>query len=362
MRILFLVSGGAWNASARAFLVAAKGLSQRGHDIVIACESECPVHVHAQTTELPIVPLRTQASGTADGWRLRDTIRERAVDAVFVHTDAEQYVASSAVRFARRAAHVIRRIPPFAVATRSRRAAFASRLAPTALLFTTDEDRESAANQAGSIPATVAPLSVDLALHDAVRPAERATLGAAPNARVIVCIQDGRHPQRVLSAIRSLAQLASRHPELHLVVIGTGDMDELRMHGAALGISAMITYLGIRDDELSIIRAADVGWIAGEGDAAAFAALDCMAFGVPIVAERTPLTEHYVADGIAGVLLAGDDATQTAASVAAFLAKRELSAQMGQAGRVRLQRDFSFDAMIAGFEAAMSAAIPAARR
>src|SRR6185503_12327602 len=162
MRILFLVSGGAWNASARAFLVAAKGLSQRGHDIVIACESECPVHVHAQTTELPIVPLRTQASGTADGWRLRDTIRERAVDAVFVHTDAEQYVASSAVRFARGAAHVIRRIPPFAVATRSRRAAFASRLAPTALLFTTDEDRESAANQAGSIPATVAPLSVDL--------------------------------------------------------------------------------------------------------------------------------------------------------------------------------------------------------
>ncbi|HMC54659.1 MAG TPA: glycosyltransferase family 4 protein [Gemmatimonadaceae bacterium] len=362
MRILFLVSGGAWSASARAFLVAAKGLSQRGHDIVIACESDCPVHVHAQTTELPIVPLRTRASGTAAGWHLRDTIRERAVDVVFVHTDAEQYVAGSAVRFARGAACVIRRIPPFAVATRSRRGTFASRLAPTALLFTTDADREGGADQGGTIPTAVAPLAVDLALHDSIVPAERAMLGATANARVVVCIQDGRHPQRVLSAIRSLSMLASRHPELHLVVLGTGDLDELRMHGAALGISAMITYLGIRDDELSIIRAADVGWIAGEGDAAAFAALDCMAFGVPIVAERTPLTEHYVADGSAGILLASDDATETAASVAAFLAKRELSAQMGQAGRVRLQREFSFDAMIAGFEAAMRATASAARR
>jgi len=171
-----------------------------------------------------------------------------------------------------------------------------------------------------------------------------------------VCIQDGTQPQRVLSAIRALALLASRHPELRLVIVGTGALDELRMHGAAVGVNALVTYLGVRDDELSIVRAAHLGWIAAESDAAAFAALDCMAFGVPIVAERSPLTEHYVADGIAGVLLSTNDATEVAASVASVFAKREQRAQMGAAGKNRLQREFSFDAMLAGYEEAMSGA------
>jgi glycosyltransferase involved in cell wall biosynthesis len=315
------------------------------------------VHVHAQTAELPIVPLRAGASPTGEGWRLREAIRERDVDVVFVHTDAEQYVASSAVRFARGGAGVIRRIPPFAVASSSRRARLASRLAPAGLLFATQADADAAARHPDfRIPATVVPLAVDVAPYETIAAASRTTIGAGANARLIVCIQDGRHAQQVLSVIRSLALLASRHPELHLVIVGPGDIDELRVHGAALGVSAMITYLGVRDDELSIIRAADVGWIAGEGDAAAFAALDCMAFGVPIIAERTPLTEHYVADGIAGVLLASTDATDTAAAVASFLAKSDQRAQMGQAGRSRLQREFSYDAMIAGYEAAMAGA------
>jgi D-inositol-3-phosphate glycosyltransferase len=129
------------------------------------------------------------------------------------------------------------------------------------------------------------------------------------------------------------------------------------MQGAALGINKMVTYLGAREDELSAIRAADVGWLAAEGDAAAFAALDFMAFRIPVIAERTPLTEHYIADGIAGVLLSPADPTTTTAAVAAFLARDEQRVAMGNAGRTRLQRDFSYEAMIAGYEQAMTGAV-----
>jgi len=357
MRALFLVTGGAWNASARAFVLAANGLSRRGHQVAVACESECPIHVHAQTADLPIVPLRAGASGTGDGWRLRGAVRDGEVDVVFVHTDAEQYVASSAVRFARGKARIIRRIPPFSVVTRSRRAAFASRLTPAGLLFATAADVAVAANSEGfRIPAVVAPLAVDAASYEGIPAADREAFDGGPNRRLIVCVQDGKHPQRVLTAIRALSLLASRHPELRMVIVGSGDLDELRMHGAAVGVNALITYMGVRDDELSIIKAADVGWIAAESDAAAFAALDCMAVGVPVIAERSPLTEHYVADGIGGILLATTDATETAASVASFFAKRDQRTQMGAAARNRLQREFPFDAMLDGYEEAMQAA------
>lgn len=130
------------------------------------------------------------------------------------------------------------------------------------------------------------------------------------------------------------------------------------MEGAALGINTRVTYLGARDDELAVLRTADVGWVAADGDAAAFAALDFMAFRAPIVAERSPLTEHYVADGIAGVLLpraeTPPEVTKLAASVAAFLAKKEPRLAMGKAARARLEREFPFDAMVDGFETAGS--------
>jgi glycosyltransferase involved in cell wall biosynthesis len=129
------------------------------------------------------------------------------------------------------------------------------------------------------------------------------------------------------------------------------------MCGAALGINPMITILGTRDDELSVLRVADAGWVAADGDAAAFAALDFMALRIPVLAERTPVTEHYVSDGIAGVLLSSADPSTTAASVAAFLAKREQHAAMGNAGRTRLLRDFPIAAMIAGYEQAVNAAV-----
>ena len=81
------------------------------------------------------------------------------------------------------------------------------------------------------------------------------------------------------------------------------------------------------------------------------------AIGLGVLAERSALTEHYIADGIAGVLLVPADTTTTAASVAAFLAKDEQRVAMGNAGRARLERDFSYEAMIAGYEQAIGTAV-----
>jgi glycosyltransferase involved in cell wall biosynthesis len=355
MRVLFLVSDGGWSARARAFLLAARGLAARGHDVVIACGTECPVQVRASESEVPIVAMELEASRAGSTWQLRKTLQER--DVAFVHTEAELLIAASAMRLGRGGGAVIRRISPFAVANQNRGARLATRLAPTGFLFSTDADRQAADAQKQRVPSAVAPLAVDLSEHERAREVTKASLGAPPESRLIVCVHDGIDKRKVFTALRTLALLAPRHPDLHLALIGAPRLDELRMHGAALGVNAMVTYLGARDDELSIIRAADVGWVAADGDAAAFGALDFMAFRIPVLAERNPLTEHYVADGIAGVLLASADPTTTAASVAAFLAKEEQRVAMGNAGHTRLQREFSYEAMIKGFEQAIAGAM-----
>jgi glycosyltransferase involved in cell wall biosynthesis len=104
------------------------------------------------------------------------------------------------------------------------------------------------------------------------------------------------------------------------------------------------------------MRAATVGWVVSSGDAAALACLDFMSMRIPVIAERSPLTQHYVANRITGMLLSTDEPSHAASAVAAFLTSDETRVAMGNAGRTRVQRDFTETAMIDGFERAVTAA------
>jgi glycosyltransferase involved in cell wall biosynthesis len=162
---------------------------------------------------------------------------------------------------------------------------------------------------------------------------------------------------RITTALRTLALLAERHPELRLVVVGRdADPDDTRMHAAALGVTSLVRFLGDRDDMPAILAAADVGWVAAEGDDGAFGCLDFMAARVPVIAERSVLLASYVPDGIAGVLLPPADPSDTASAVARFLADADTRTAMGNAGFTRAKRDFGEKAMIDGFIAAAAAA------
>jgi glycosyltransferase involved in cell wall biosynthesis len=103
------------------------------------------------------------------------------------------------------------------------------------------------------------------------------------------------------------------------------------------------------------LRAADAGWVVAGADDGAFAFLDLMAMRIPVLAERGTLPQHYVADGITGLLLSPGAPSHTAAAVARFFVHQELRTAMGNAARTRVQRDFSEADMIDGFERAGSA-------
>lgn len=356
MRILFLVAESHWTGRARAFALAARGLASRGHEVFFACDESSPAPTHLDGATVTMIPIKRSSMAGGGTLQLRSELRERGVDVVFVHTDAEHLTAGSALRLGGGRGAVIRRIPPFALAGNAMSGRFATRLAPSGLLFSTEADRRAAAASRHALPSELAPLGVDAAEYDAGTPVARGTLGVRPDARLIVCVHDGGDKRGVLTAMRTVSLLSPRHRELHLAIVGAPHMDELRMHGAALGINAMMTILGARDDELSVLRAADIGWIASEGDAAAFAAFDFMAMRIPVIAARTPLTEHYIPDGIAGVLLPPGDPPSTGARVATFLAKQAQHAAMGNAARAKLQREFTLATMIDGFERAAGAA------
>ncbi|MEP6617852.1 MAG: glycosyltransferase [bacterium] len=336
-----------WTGATRATVVAARGLAARGEPVTVVCQSGSALQQTLSGDSLDVVAMPADSLFGRDAWRLRAVLKEKFVEVVFLHTEREQLAVSSAMRLAERGA-IIRRIPAGGSVMGNRKAG--GRGSASRLLFATEADR---ARSAAGDRALLAPLGVTVVAMPETRAAARADLGIADETQLIVCALDRLARSRVNTALRTLALLAARHPELRLVLVGhCVNVDDTRMHAAALGVTTLVRFLGERRDMSAVLAAADVGWVAAEGDDGAFACLDFMAAGVPIIAERSPLLSSYVPDGIAGVLLPQAEPSETASAVARFLANEGERVSMGNAGRTRAQRDFSEKAMVDGFVAA----------
>ena len=360
MRALFYIGEKQWNGSARAFVAAAHGLAARGHEVTLVCPGGTIASRRADTLGIDTVPADPDATAAGDAWWLRRILQERFVEVVFVHSDREQLIVSSAMRLAERGA-VVRRVPAFEPPRFQRAGRLAARIAATGLLFATEAEREAAEASPElstfPLPPSFAPLGVDVASYDTLRPIARASIGAPSPSLLVVCSYEPHARLHLATVMRTLALLMPRHPEIYLAVLGPGSLDDdLRMHAAALGVSNAVTFLGQRADDLAVLRAADVGWVVATGDDGAFAFLDLMAMRIPVLAERGKMQQHFVADGITGVLLSPGAPSHTAAAVAAFLVQEERRAAMGNAARTRVQRDFGDAQMVDGFERALSAA------
>jgi glycosyltransferase involved in cell wall biosynthesis len=357
MRILFYSQSPEWNGSARALAATARGMSERGHNVTVVCPPESALEQHLEFGAYEVVSLSRILPWPLVAMRLRKLLHDRFIQVVVVNGDREQLIAAVAARLAERAA-VLRRV---ATGQRMRygpslRLAF--RYAPTGLLFSSEEDKRNAPQATlTAFPAAVVPLGVNAHAYDAIRPASRASIGAPGGTRLLVCVYDRSGRARAATVLRVIGLLAPRHPELRLALVGAGSNDEdLRMHAAALRITGAVSFLGERDDYLSVLSVADLGWVVADGDTAVFALLDLLASRVPVLAERGTAAEQYVPDGIAGILLPRGEAPDIAAAVALLLGHDDRRAAMGGAGRARVSRDHSEQKMIDAFEAAATIA------
>ena len=352
MRVLFYHAASDWSGASRVFAVAARGLAARGDTVTVVCRADSAAEQAFASQGLDVVPVPINDSASRDAWRLRTVLKDRQIEVVFLHTEREQLVASSAMRLAGRGT-VIRRIPAGGVASAGRGGRLAAKMATSRLLFSTEMDR---ANAGVGDRGFLAPLGVDIEKADEMRMTSRGTLGVEPGTQLMVCVADRKAKSRITTALRTVALLAPRHPELRLALVGSGcDDDDTHMHASALGVTSLVRFLGERDDMAAVVGAAEVGWVAADGDDGAFGCLDFMAAGVPVIAERSPLLALYVPDGIAGVLLPPAHPNDTAATVANFLADNDQRVAMGKAGRTRVARDFGEAAMVEGFAAAAGA-------
>ncbi|HMI56219.1 MAG TPA: glycosyltransferase, partial [Gemmatimonadaceae bacterium] len=247
---------------------------------------------------------------------------------------------------------------------------FASRLRKTSYLFASEADRRGSTIPKNAIESSVAPIGVDVSTYPA--DGENAPTAETDSAsdqqqseplKYVVCVYDPTARARAATAIRTISMLSPRHPNLRLIIVGPGSDDEdLRMQAAALRVLHLVSFLGERDDMISLMRGAYLGWVVADGDTGAYGILDLMALAIPAVASEGGIAQRYIANGISGALYASDDSASTAATVAGMLLSDETRETMGRAARTRVAREFPETEMIEGFDRAANNARTRGRR
>ncbi len=284
--------------------------------------------------------LRQRRGALRHALRLRSLVDRQTVDVVIVDSDEGAWSAAVAVRMARRGV-VVRRVAAGEALPAGWRSRWSAKLARIGFVFTLPAT--------GADAAPAGPLGVRLA--EARDDADEA-FDTPPR---LICVAGSREAEgRALGEVlRAFALLRRRFPRLRLAIVGVQDrtmQTRARLHAAALRVAEGMDWISDPLHGVEALRRAEIGCVVAGGDDCVYGLLDLMAWGIPVVASRTTLSEHYVADGIHGALLAVMDAAHIASELSAMLASPDGRTAMGHAARMRVQREFSDADMAAPFE------------
>ncbi len=221
------------------------------------------------------------------------------------------------------------------------------------------QDAEDLIRHCGAPPHRIAqvPCGVDL---DEFCPgdkfAARRRLGLDKHEFIV--LQLGRLVPRkgIDNVIRGVARLGEGRPWRLLVVGGdsvlpdesqTPEIGRLRAMAREAGVEGRVSFVGRRDrHELrDYYQAADVFVTTPWYEPFGITPLESMACGTPVIGSAVGGIQHTVVDGLTGFLVPPHDPALLAQRLEDLRCIPELSRMMGRAGRVRVCREFTWDAV-----------------
>ena len=179
-------------------------------------------------------------------------------------------------------------------------------------------------------------------------------LGLPANAKLVGLIGRLWAQKRVDDAIWAADLLKRVRDDTHLLILGDGPLrDSLRRFRDKVEIRDRVHFLGHRDDAWRIIPHFDVLWSTSAYEGQSNAIMEAMSHGVPVVATDIAGTRDLVVDDVTGRLISATkaDSERRRATFAKhtqqLLEAPELAAQMGAAGKARMETEFSVEKMVA---------------
>jgi glycosyltransferase involved in cell wall biosynthesis len=199
--------------------------------------------------------------------------------------------------------------------------------------------------------------------------AARAALGLGESALVLITVANLIPYKGHADLLEALARIApDLPPGWVLLCVGRDDGIEgrLRKQAKGLGLAGHVRWLGERDDVPRLLGTADIGLLCSHEEGFSNAVLEGMAAGLPMVVTAVGGNNEAVIDGTTGYVVPARAPAALGRAIVDLAAAPGKRAAMGEAGRRRVETEFTIPACVTRYEtlyAALldNAALPVAK-
>lgn len=167
--------------------------------------------------------------------------------------------------------------------------------------------------------------------------------------------------------VRALQLQPALRTRLRLVMVGDGPLrEQARALLAEAGVADLAWLPGERADVPDVMRSLDCFVLPSLAEGISNTILEAMACGLPVVATAVGGNAELVRDGETGRVVPAGDADAMARALVELADDVPRATALGRAGRARVEREFSLQAMVGAYQALydrlLAERLPHARR
>jgi glycosyltransferase involved in cell wall biosynthesis len=155
-------------------------------------------------------------------------------------------------------------------------------------------------------------------------------------------------PEKNMEVLLQAARLViEKEPEVVFMIAGDGpERAKYENLAEELGLGTHVRFLGMRRDVPALLSTFDIAVLSSREEVFPMFLLEAMASGLPVVSTRVGSIEEIVEHGKTGFLVEKGDHADLASRILALLENPELAREMGERGRMRVERQFSITKMV----------------
>lgn len=196
----------------------------------------------------------------------------------------------------------------------------------------------------------VIPNGVDVERFATARPASLSPFGVPDNARTILSVGRLDRQKNPLGLLQSFAQVADRHPDVHLLYVGTGDQAQsLAAAIDRMDLSSRVHLAGWQADIPGLMKACDLFVLASEWEGMPNVLLEAGAAGIPVISTRIEGAEEIITSEQCGMLVGISQDQELASAIEVSLSDPQSAAKRSTRLQHIISQQFTWNSVIESY-------------